>query len=113
MHHQVRPFPLGRHLVHPSRDLDPPKHEVAHLEFAGADMATMVAAQSLLVACRSHNCPTTNFLQEVDVIDPLLHLSVFFIGTYPGRPMLEFRREYGLSPIDEGEGRLAGSPTWR
>ena len=27
--------------------------------------------------------------------------------------MLEFRRKYSLSPLDEGEGRLAGGPTWR
>ena len=45
-----------------------PRNKVAFLKAPGMNLAAMVAAQSLLVACCSHSRPETIFLKERRVI---------------------------------------------
>src|SRR4051812_27451361 len=45
-----------------------PKNKAAFLKALSMNLAAMVAAQGLLVACRSHSCPKTIFLKERRVI---------------------------------------------
>ena len=47
-----------------------PKKKVAFLKASGMNLAAMVAAQGLLVACYSHSRPETIFLKERCVILP-------------------------------------------
>ena len=64
----IRAFPLWRQLVGILGLLNVPKNKVAFLKASGMDLAAMVAAQGLLVACFSHSRPETIFLKEHCVI---------------------------------------------
>ena len=66
--HPVRAFPLRRQLVGILGGLNAPKNKVAFLKASGMNLAAMVAAQGLLVACCSHSRPKTIFLKERRVI---------------------------------------------
>src|SRR4051812_12716300 len=67
-HYPIRAFPLWRQLVGILGRLNAPKNKVAFLKASGMNLAAMVAAQGLQVACRSHSCPKTIFLKERCVI---------------------------------------------
>ena len=71
-YYPIRAFPLWRQLVGIFGQLNMPKNKVAFLKASGMNLAAMVAAQGLLVACCSHSRPKTIFLKEHCVI--LLHL---------------------------------------
>ena len=75
-------FPLRRQLVGILGRLNAPKNKVAFLKAPGMNLAAMVAAQSLLVACCSHNCPETIFLKERCVILPQLLLLKLIISEH-------------------------------
>ena len=64
----IRAFPLRRQLVGILGPLNAPKNKVAFLKAPGMNLAAMVAAQGLLVACCSHSRPKTVFLKERRVI---------------------------------------------
>ena len=64
----IRAFPLWRQLVGILGRLNAPKIKVAFLKTSGMNLAAMVAAQGLLVACCSHSRPNTIFLKERRVI---------------------------------------------
>ena len=66
----IRAFPLHRQLVGILGRLNVPKNKVSFLKAPGMNLAAMVAAQGLLVACCSHSCPETIFLKERRVILP-------------------------------------------
>ena len=66
----IRAFPLQRQLVGILSRLNMTKNKVAFLKAPGTNLAAMVAAQGLLVACCSHSCPKTIFLKERCVILP-------------------------------------------
>ena len=67
-HYPIRAFPLWHQLVGILGRLNAPKNKVAFLKASGMNLAAMVAAQGLLVACRSHSRPKTIFLKERRVI---------------------------------------------
>ena len=78
-YYPIRAFPqlvgiLGR--------LNVPKNKVAFLKASGMDLAAMVAAQGLLVACCSHSRPKTIFLKERRVILAQLPLLKFIINEH-------------------------------
>ena len=66
--HPIRAFPPRRQLVGILGRLNAPKNKVAFLKASGMNLAAMVAAQGLLVACCSHSRPKTIFLKERRVI---------------------------------------------
>ena len=67
-YYPIRAFPLWRQLVGILGRLNAPKNKVAFLKASGMNLAAMVAAQGLRVACRSHSRPKTIFLKERRVI---------------------------------------------
>ena len=67
-YYPIRAFPLWRQLVGILGRLNAPKNKVAFLKTSGMNLAAMVAAQSLLVACYSHSRPEMIFLKERCVI---------------------------------------------
>ena len=67
-YHPIMAFPLRRQLLGILGQLNAPKNKVAFLKASGRNLAAMVAAQGLLVACRSHSRPKTIFLKELRVI---------------------------------------------
>ena len=69
-YYPIRDFPLRHQLVGILGRLNAPKNKVAFLKASGMNLAAMVAAQGLLVACCSHNRPKTIFLKEHCVILP-------------------------------------------
>ena len=69
-YYPIRAFPLRRQLVGILGRLYTPKNKVAFLKASGMNLAAMVAAQGLLVACCSHSRPETIFLKERRVILP-------------------------------------------
>ena len=73
-YYPIRAFPLWHQLVGILGRLNVPKDKVAFLKASGMNLAAMVAAQGLLVACCSHNRPKTIFLKEHCVILPQLLL---------------------------------------
>ena len=73
-YYPIRAFPLWRQLVGILGRLNVPKNKVAFLKASGMNLAAMVAAQGLLVACCSHNRLKTIFLKDHCVILPQLLL---------------------------------------
>ena len=69
-YYPIRAFPLWRQLVGILGRLNAPKNKVAFLKASGMNLAAMVAAQGLLVACCSDSRPETIFLKERRVILP-------------------------------------------
>ena len=67
-YYPIRAFPLWRELVGILGRLNAPKNKVTFLETSGMNLAAMVAAQGLLVACCSHSRPKMIFLKECRVI---------------------------------------------
>ena len=67
-YYPIRAFPLWRQVVGILGRLNAPKNKVAFLKASGMNLAAMVAAQGLLVACCSHSRPKTIFLKERRVI---------------------------------------------
>ena len=78
----VRAFPLWCQLVRILGGLNSPKNKVAFLKASGMNLAAMVAAQGLLVACCSHSRPKTIFLKEHCVILPQLLLFKLIISEH-------------------------------
>ena len=58
------------------------KNKVAFLKASGMNLAAMVAAQGLLVACCSHSRPKTIFLKECRVILTQLLLLMLIISEH-------------------------------
>ena len=81
-YYPIRAFPLRRQLVGILGRLNAPKNKVAFLKTPGTNLAAMVAAQSLLVACSSHSSPKTVFLKEHSVILPQLLLLELIISEH-------------------------------
>ena len=67
-YYPIRAFPLWHQLVGILGGLSAPKNNVAFLKASGMNLAAMVAAQGLLVACCSHSRLKTIFLKERRVI---------------------------------------------
>ena len=80
--HPIRAFPLRRQLVGILGGLNAPKNKVAFLKAPGMNLAAMVAAQGLLVACCSHSRPKTIFLKEQRVVLPQLFLLKLIISEH-------------------------------
>ena len=78
-YYPIRAFPLWRQLVGILGRLNASKDKVAFLKAPGMNLAAMVAAQGLLVACCSYSRPKTIFLKEHCVILPQLLLLKFVI----------------------------------
>ena len=81
-YYPIRAFPLRRQLVGILGRLNAPKNKVAFLKASGMNLAAMVAAQGLLVACCSHSRPKTIFLKEHRVILPQLLLLKLIISEH-------------------------------
>ena len=81
-YYPIRAFPLWRQLVGILGRLNAPKDKVAFLKASGMNLAAMVAAQGLLVACCSHSRPKTFFLKEHCVILPQLLLLKLVISEH-------------------------------
>ena len=79
-YYPIRAFPLWRQLVGILGRLNAPKNKVAFLKAPGMNLAAMVAAQGLLVACCSHSHPKMIFLEERCVILPQFLLLKLVIG---------------------------------
>jgi hypothetical protein len=75
----VRAFPLRREIVHPFSVLYLAQDKISRLNLLGPDPLTVIAVESLLITGGSHRYPGTDFLEEVDVINPWRALSVFII----------------------------------
>ena len=82
LYYPIRAFPLRRQLVGILGRLNAPKNKVAFLKAPGMNLAAMVAAQGLLVACCSHSRPKTIFLKERCVILPQLLLLKLIISEH-------------------------------
>ena len=54
-YYPIRAFPLRRQLVGILGQLNAPKNKVAFLKASGMNLAAMVEAKGLLVACCSHS----------------------------------------------------------
>ena len=74
LYYPIWAFPLWRQLVGILGRLNAPKNKVAFLKASGMNLAAMVAAQSMLVACCTHSRLKTIFLKErcVILLQPLL-----------------------------------------
>ena len=83
-YYPIRAFPLWRQLVGILGRLNAPKDKVAFLKASGMNLAAMVAAQGLLVACCSHSRPKTIFLKERCVILPQLLLLKLVLSEHSG-----------------------------
>jgi hypothetical protein len=81
-YYPIRAFPLRRQLVGILGRLNAPKNKVAFLKTPGMNLAAMVAAQSLLVACSSHSSLETILLKEHSVILPQLLLLELIISEH-------------------------------
>ena len=81
-HDPIRAFPRRCQLVGIFGRLNVPKNKVAFLTASGMNLAAMVAAQGLLVACCSHSRPKTIFLKERCVILPQLLLLRLIISEH-------------------------------
>ena len=81
-YYPIRAFPLWRQLVGILGRLNAPKNKVAFLKASGMNLAAMVAAQGLLVACSSHSSLKTIFLKERSVIFPQLLLLKLIISEH-------------------------------
>ena len=81
-YYPIRAFPLWRQLVGILGRLNAPKNKVAFLKASGMNLAAMIAAQGLLVACCSHSRPKTIFLEERRVILPQLLLLKLVISEH-------------------------------
>ena len=81
-YYPIRAFPLRRLLVGILGRLNAPKNKVAFLKASGMNLAAMVAAQGLLVACCSHSRPKMIFLKERCVILPQLLLLKLVISKH-------------------------------
>jgi hypothetical protein len=99
-YYPIRAFPLWRQLVGILGRLNAPKNKVAFLKASGTNLAAMIAAQGLLVACSSHSGLKTIFLKERGVILAQLLLLKLNISEHSRRPVYEFRGEHCLRPID-------------
>ena len=109
----IRAFPLRCQLVGILGRLNAPKNKVAFLKASGMDLAAMVAAQVLLVACCSHNRPKTIFLKEHCIILPQLLLLKLIISEHSRSPVYEFSGENCFFPVYQGKRCLAGGLIWR
>ena len=81
-HYPIRAFPLWRQLFGILGRLNVPKKKVAFFKASGMNLAAMVAAQGLLVACYSHSRLKTIFLKEHCVILPQLLLLKLIISEH-------------------------------
>ena len=81
-YYPIRAFPLLRQLVGVLGRLSVLKNKVAFLKASGMNLAAMVVAQGLLVACSSHSSLKTIFLKERCVILPQLLLLKLVISEY-------------------------------
>ena len=81
-YYPIRAFPLRRQLVGILGRLNAPKNKVAFLKALGMNLAAMVAAQGLLVACCSHSRPKTIFVKERRIILPQLLLLKLIISEH-------------------------------
>ena len=81
-YYPIRAFPLWRQLVGILGGLNTPTNKVAFLKALGMNLAAMVAAQGLLVACCSHSRPKTIFLKEQRIILPQLLLLNLIISEH-------------------------------
>src|SRR3954462_11912042 len=81
-YYPIRAFPLWRQLVGILGGFNAPKDKVAFLKASGMNLAAMVAAQGLLVACCSHSRPKTIFLKEHCVILSQLRLLKIIISEH-------------------------------
>ena len=81
-YYPIRAFPLWRQLVGILGRLNAPKDKVAFLKAPGMNLAAMVAAQGLLVACYSHSRLKTILLKERCVILPQLILLKLIISEH-------------------------------
>ena len=96
----IRAFPLWRQLVGILGRLNALKNKVAFLKALGMNLAAVVVAQGLLVACCSHSRPKTIFLKERRVILPQSLLIKLIISEHSRRSIYEFRGENCLCSID-------------
>ena len=83
-YYPIRAFPLWRQLVGILGRLNVAKNKAAFLKTSGMNLAAMVAAQGLLVACCSHSRPETIFLKEYCVILPQLLLLKLIVSEHSG-----------------------------
>ena len=81
-YYPIRAFPLWCQLVGILGRLNVSNKKVAFLKASGMNLAAMVAAQGLLVACCSHSRPKTIFLKEHRVILPQLLLLKLVISEH-------------------------------
>ena len=81
-YYPIRAFPLWRQLVGILGRLNASKDKVAFLKASGMNLAAMVAAQGLLVACSSHSRLKTIFLKGCRVILPQLLLLKLIISEH-------------------------------
>ena len=98
-YYPIRAFPLWRQLVGILGRLNAPKNKVAFLKASGMNLAAMIAAQGLLVACCSHSRSKAIFLKEHRVILSRLLLLKLIISEHSRWPVYEFRGENCLHPI--------------
>ena len=112
-YYPIRAFPVRRQLVGILGRLNAPKNKVAFLKASGTDLAVMVAAQGLLVACCSHSRPKTIFPKERCVLLPQLLFLKLIISDHSRRPVYEFSGENCFCPVYQCKGCLAGGSIWR
>ena len=62
-YYPIRAFPLWRQLVGILGRLNTPKNKVAFLKASGMNLAAMVAAQGLLIACNTRSSLETVLLE--------------------------------------------------
>ena len=100
-YYPIRAFPLWRQLVGILGQLNASKNKVAFFKASSMNLAAMVAAQGLLVACCSHSRPKTIFLKERRVILAQLLLLKLIISEHSRRPVYELRGENCFCPVGQ------------
>ena len=105
-------FPHRRELVEPCPGEDSAEDKVTNLERARADVAAVVAAESLLVARSMKGSLATRVLEEEKTLRVDFPLAGLVKGQDPWRSVLDFIGEDHLSPVDEEERCLLDGLGW-
>jgi hypothetical protein len=86
----------------------PPEHQVPDLQSPSLNVATMVAAQVLLVSSSTECRLTPGFFKQEEGVADEVGITKLIEGEHPWRSELDVGRKNSLRPIDQEERGLPG-----